>query len=132
MEVVWVFLVEHDTEETKFILESVGHEIEHLILIIVNDLFDGLDLVFLIQIDPNVLLNVVENGVFAFSDDCAILGIVQREELWLLWKRRWEFAQGSNDFSHVIKLDDLVLLGEEKSVGVLSFNFGNLEMELHT
>ena len=48
MEVVRVFLVEYDAEETELILESVGHEIKYLILIIVNDLFDGLDLVFLI------------------------------------------------------------------------------------
>jgi hypothetical protein len=40
--------MEHNSEETKFILISVSHDVEDLILVVVDDLFDGLDLVLLV------------------------------------------------------------------------------------
>lgn len=48
MEIVRIFFMENNAKESKFILESVGHKIENLIFIIVNNLFDGLDFVFFI------------------------------------------------------------------------------------
>jgi hypothetical protein len=43
MVIVRIFFMENNTEEPKFILVSIGHNIEHLIFIIVNNLLDGLD-----------------------------------------------------------------------------------------
>lgn len=48
MEIVRIFFMENNAKESKFIMISVGHKIEHLIFIVVNNLLDGLDLVFFI------------------------------------------------------------------------------------
>ena len=131
MKVVGVLFVEHNYKESQLIMIPVCHQVEHLIFVIVHNLLDGCDQVLVIKVNCSIRLCVEKDGILCFSNNNAVLRIVERKELGLLSNGVWEFAECSHAFGFVIKLDDSVFLCKQEDVRVLTFYFGDLKVELH-
>jgi hypothetical protein len=80
---LWVLLIHSDDEETKLLFELVGKNVEHSVLMIVDDLLHASNTVKLIKINFLIHWFVEVNTILGGGGDHYSLGIVHLEELWL-------------------------------------------------
>ena len=121
-------LVHSDDKETKLLLELVGEDVKHSVLMIVDNLLHATDLVQLVQINFLFLDEIQIDTVLWGSCDHDCLGVVHLEELWLSQKRVGELVQGVDLLRVKVKSDDSISLHENEGIQT---RVGVLEVVLH-
>jgi hypothetical protein len=73
-----------DDKQAEFLKVTIDKQVEDSIFVVVNQLFDVVDFVQLIQVNLLPCLEVIVNHVFVRCHDCDCLLVIYLEELWLI------------------------------------------------
>ena len=122
--------MELDEEDTHFALMLIREHIELPAFIIVNNFLDWADVIGFVEIYPSAVGHVEIDTIFGWSDNSDGLVITQKEEIWLPSKWCIENGEIIGLVRDEIKLDNLLLPGENQSVWISPI-LGVFERKLH-